>query len=108
MAGKTLNSKSVGEIKPVFETKKQAEIIKTKRYLFENMLDSGIDLDATYNGTRYRCEDGGHIELPVAYARMLNTIKFKIPMISLDENGNRQSKTIIKRRFVLTEEAKKD
>ena len=93
----------IGEKKATKEPKntvaKKPKEVRTLMYEFSNILDPGISFGARHAKKRYRCDDGGQIELPVDYAKALNTIKFKFPHIFIDDEGNRVRKMVVKRRF---------
>jgi hypothetical protein len=78
---------------------KPATTPRTLMYEFTNILDAGIAFQANHEKKKYYCEDGEQVELPVKYAKALNNIKFVFPHVFIDDDGNRQRKKVVKRRF---------
>lgn len=70
----------------------------TAMYRFRNLYDPKTDFSAgnswpkTVGGknvyTRYQCKDGGTIELPIRYAKILNEIKLKLSRWEKNADGN--------------------
>jgi len=86
--------------------------LEMAKYKFIQILDRGISFTGTFGHpvteggrnhyTRYCCDDGAEVELPVKYAKQLNHCSFPEPVWTTDDNGNSIKKNLVNLRWIFT------
>lgn len=81
-------------------------------YNFRQILDPGVSFTGTFGHpvteggrnkhTRYCCEDGADIELPVKYVKDLNHCSYPEPVWTTDDSGNAVKKQKTNLRWIFT------
>lgn len=87
-------------------------VLEMATYKFRQILDRSVSFSGTHGHpiteggrnryTRYCCEDGAEVELPVIYANELNMCEYPEPKWTTDESGNAVKSSNVNLRWIFT------